>query len=75
MPDIDDSPALPRLIDIPEVTRLTSLKKSAIYDLAKAGELQPVKLGARTTFLESEVVEWINRKVADARQSPAAQPA
>lgn len=75
MPDIDDSPAVPRLISIPEVSRLTSLQKSAIYDLAKSGELQPVKLGARTTFLESEVVAWINRKVADARQSAVAHPA
>lgn len=75
MPDIDDSPAMPRLISIPEVSRLTSLQKSAIYDLAKTGELQPVKLGARTTFLESEVREWIDAKVAASRQSAAAQPA
>lgn len=72
MPEIDDSPALPRLIGIPEVSHLTSLKKSAIYELAAKGELRPVKLGARTTFLEAEVVEWITRKVAEARQCEAA---
>jgi prophage regulatory protein len=68
MTSIDDYPAIPRLIDIPEVTRLTTLRKSAIYELAAKGELRPVKLGAKTTFLEADVVEWINRKVADARQ-------
>lgn len=68
MLSVDDAPAMPRLIGVPEVSHLTSLKKSAIYELAAKGELRPVKLGARTTFLEAEVVEWINRKVAESRQ-------
>lgn len=68
----DENLALPRLIDIPEVTRLTTLRKSAIYELAAKGELKPVKLGAKTTFLEAEVVEWIKSKVAEARSASAA---
>lgn len=71
MPEIENTPAMPRLIGIPEVSHLTSLKKSAIYELANKGELKPVKLGSRTTFLESEVVAWINRKVAEAHQQAA----
>jgi len=63
---------LPRLLDFQEVTNRTTLKKSALYELIAAGELQPVKLGAKTTFLESEVTAFINRKVAAARQSASA---
>lgn len=53
---------LPRFIAIPEVTHLTSLKKSAIYQLIKAREIAPIKLGRKTVFLESEIVEWVKRK-------------
>ena len=72
MPCVDDTAPLPRLISIPEVSRLTSLKKSAIYDLAAKGELEPVKLGSRTTFLEREVIDWINSKVEQSRQPVSA---
>ena len=72
MTDIDESVPFPRLIDIPEVSRLTSLKKSAIYDLIAKGELKAVKLGARTTFLESEIREWIDAKVAASRHPQTA---
>lgn len=61
----------PRLLDLQEVTRRTTLRKSALYELIAAGELQPIKLGAKTTFLESEVTAFINRKVAASRPSAA----
>ena len=68
---VEDSEA-PRLIDLLEVTRRTTLRKSALYELIAAGELKPVKLGTKTTFLESEVTAFINRKVAAARHSASA---
>ncbi len=57
-----------RLLDIAEVTRLTTLRKSALYELIKAGELKPIKLGRRTAFLEADIADFIDRKIAEARQ-------
>ena len=54
-----------RLMELSEVTRITTLKKTAIYKLIKLGEIKPVKLGRKTVFSESEVIAWVNRKVAD----------
>jgi predicted DNA-binding transcriptional regulator AlpA len=53
-----------RLIGLPQVIYITSLKKTAIYGLIKNGELKPIKLGRKTAFLESEVIAWVNRKIA-----------
>ena len=57
----------PRLILLPEVTRITSNKKTKVYELIKLGELRPVKLGRKTAFLESEVFEWVNQRLASRR--------
>lgn len=54
-----------RFIGLSRVIYITSLKKTAIYELIKKGELKPIKLGRKTAFLESEVIAWVNRKVAD----------
>lgn len=54
-----------RLMELSEVTRITTLKKTTIYKLIKLGEIKPVKLGRKTVFSESEVIAWVNRKVAD----------
>lgn len=69
--EVQPAPAVRRLIDIPEVTRLTTLKKSAIYELMSRGELRPIKLGAKTVFVEGEVFEWIERQIAQSRQVAA----
>lgn len=69
--EVSAAPGPRRLIDIPEVTRLTTLKKSAIYELMSRGELRPVKLGAKTVFVEGEVCEWIERQIAHSRQVAA----
>jgi prophage regulatory protein len=53
-----------RLIALPEVSSITSLRKTALYQLIKAGELRPVKLGRKTVFAESEVVAWVNQRLA-----------
>lgn len=53
-----------RLIAFPEVTRITSLRRTALYQLINAGELRPVKLGRKTVFVESEVFDWVNKCIA-----------
>lgn len=53
-----------RFIPLPEVTRITSLKKTALYQLINSGELRPVKLGRKTVFSESEIVAWVNQRLA-----------
>ncbi|AYK03105.1 helix-turn-helix domain-containing protein [Legionella sainthelensi] len=40
------------------------LGKTALYELIKRGELKPIKLGRKTVFLESEIIGWVNNKVA-----------
>ncbi|PJD94123.1 MAG: AlpA family transcriptional regulator [Legionella sp.] len=51
-----------RFIELQEVSYVTSLKKTKIYELIKSGELKPIKLGRKTVFLESEVVAWVHTK-------------
>jgi prophage regulatory protein len=60
-----------RLIPIPEVIRLTSLKKTSIYQLVRAGELRIVKLGRKTVFLEDEIFSWIEKQIADSTKVKA----
>lgn len=59
--------ATPRLIAIHEVSTITSLRKTALYQLIKAGELRPVKLGRKTVFAESEIFAWVNQRLANRR--------
>jgi prophage regulatory protein len=48
------------LLKIPTVQALTGLGKTSIYELVKAGELKPVKLGARCTrFRAGDVQAWL----------------
>ena len=54
----------PRLIALPEVSAITTLGKTSIYELIAAGELRPVKLGRKTVFAECEIYEWVNNRVA-----------
>lgn len=58
--------AQPRLIAFGGVIEITSLKRTKLYELIKAGELRPVKLGKKTVFLESEVIAWVQAQL-DAR--------
>jgi len=54
----------PRLIALPAVTAITTLRKTALYQLIKDGELRPVKIGRKTLFAESEIFEWVNARLA-----------
>jgi excisionase family DNA binding protein len=53
-----------RLIDLPELTKLTTLRKTKLYELINSGELRPIKLGRKTVFSEQEVNEWIEAQIA-----------
>ena len=55
----------PRFIPFPVLSNITSLGKTALYELIKAGELRPVKLGRKTVFVESEIIEWVNQRISN----------
>lgn len=54
-----------RFIDIPETSHKTSLGKTSIYELVKAKELRPIKLGRKTVFSEKEVNAWIEKQISN----------
>ena len=68
---VDDTPTIPKLIDVATVCALTSLSVSRVYSLVQEGELRRVKLGRKTVFVEAEVKAWIEAKI---KQSPLRQP-
>ena len=53
-----------RFIPLPEVTRITTLHKTTLYQLIKAGELRPIKLGRKTVFSEAEIFAWMESRLA-----------
>lgn len=61
-----------RLIRLPEVQRLTGLKRSQLYTLAQRDEFpRPIKLSERcSAWLESAVRDWISDRI-DANRDPA----
>ena len=59
-----------RLIDVKEVSRLTSLGRSTIHRMLDRGKFpKPITLSdaKRTVWLESEVTSWIEQQVEAAR--------
>lgn len=54
-----------RLIDLVEVTRITTLKKTKVYQLIKIGESAPIKIGSKTVFSELEIQKWIAVRIAE----------
>ena len=57
-----------RLLHLREVLSRTSLSRSTVYRLMALGEgsfPQAVKLGARTSWVESEVQDWIDARIAE----------
>ncbi|MGC0016535.1 helix-turn-helix transcriptional regulator [Ralstonia pseudosolanacearum] len=61
-----------RLIRLPEVTHMTGLGKTAIYNYIKLGEFpRPVKLGRTSCWVESEIVEWIAELVRRRDATPS----
>lgn len=56
--------ATPRLISLPQVTQITSLRKTSIYEAIDRGEFRPIKLGRKTVFSEAEIAAWVNARLA-----------
>ena len=56
-----------RIMRIREVIECTGLGSSSIYNFIAEGAFpKPIPLGARAVgWLESEVNDWINRKIED----------
>ena len=70
-------PNCTRIVRMRELTRLTGLARSRIYQLQAEGKFpKSVELGVRSVgWIELEVLEWIGEKVAnrDAREGHAAK--
>ena len=62
----------PRLIRLPEVKGRTGLGRSSIYgEIAAERFPSPIKIGVRSVaWIESEVTNWIESKIADQRTYP-----
>jgi prophage regulatory protein len=61
-----------RLIDLREVERLSGRRRSGIYAGVVAGEFpRPIKDGARSRWVESEVLAWIAARIAERDGCPA----
>jgi len=61
------------LIRLPEVQRRTGYSKAWIYRLLKEGRFpKSVKIGSRAiAFVESEVDQWIEQRIAESRKEVA----
>jgi prophage regulatory protein len=62
-----------RLIRLPQVEHLTSLKRAHIYALARRGQFpKPLKVGARASaWRESLVLAWIQERIRESQESAA----
>lgn len=59
------SPAPIRLLRLKEVIQRCGLGKTAIYTRIRAGEFpKPVDLGGVVAWVESELVDWIEARIA-----------
>ena len=48
-----------RFITMADVCHRTSLSSRMIYNYIDRGTLKPIKLGGKTLFCETEVIEWM----------------
>lgn len=57
------------LIRLPEVQRRTGYSKAWLYRLISQGKFPAsVKIGTRSiAFVESEIDEWVNQRIAESR--------
>ncbi|MBW5824440.1 AlpA family transcriptional regulator [Yersinia kristensenii] len=60
-------------IRLSDVQRRTGYSKAWIYRLIKQDRFpKPVKIGSRSiAFVESEIDEWINQRIAESRGTAA----
>ncbi len=56
----DVTALLPLLVDVAEVSRLTSLSPRTVWRYASCGKFpQPLKLGGRRLWRREEIIDWI----------------
>lgn len=65
-----------RFVRLPEVKRITGLSRSSLYARVKEERFPPpVRLGGRAVgWLESEITQWANDRVTEARPMPNKRP-
>ncbi len=66
----EDADPIGRFMRMPDVEASVGLRKSKIYELIQDETdpfPAPIHIGAASVWLESEVVEWKARRVAQAR--------
>lgn len=63
----------PSLIRLSVVQRRTGYSKAWIYRLMSQGKFPPsVKIGTRAiAFVESEIDDWVNQRIAESRKEVA----
>ena len=61
----------PRILRLPLVRERTGLSRSSIYLRISEGRFpRPISLGERAVgWLESEITEWLNRRIEASRQA------
>jgi prophage regulatory protein len=64
-----------RLIRLPVVIGITGLRRSSIYARIQEGRFpKAVPLGGHAVaWIESEIFQWVNERVAEARPIPTRQ--
>lgn len=56
------------LIDMKFITQYTSMTDKWFYQLIKDGKFpKPIKIGRSSRWFKSEVVQWLNERVAASR--------
>jgi predicted DNA-binding transcriptional regulator AlpA len=61
-------PTPERLLPMRAVRDQVALHPATVYGLIKAGEFpQPIKMGRRSLWIESEVQAWIQARIAESR--------
>ena len=65
-----DMTVIPRILRLPLVRERTGLSRSSIYLRISEGRFpRPISLGERAVgWLESEITEWLNRRIEASRQ-------
>lgn len=55
-----------KILKLPEVTAMTGLSRSSVYDFVKKGAFPaPIPLGSRAVgWLESDIANWIEQRAA-----------
>ena len=69
----ENIPSHPHLLRLKEVIQRCGLGKTAIYTRIRAGEFpKPVDLGGVVAWVESEVEDWIQARIAERDNKAAA---